>query len=200
MPRAILTWGSQYGVIPIESTYLPNAEIPTQCLNPVISAVLKKYVGVPNILLNTDAPQNVSIARQPKDDKNVLARIDWNVNAKHTIDARYNLIYADDQTSPGVNSASLGIATFDINANKAISNFGNIGDTWILTPNIVNILRAGYKRYALTNPPAGQHDVERIWRQLCGAGRADDAGVERIGRVQPGQHVAVERDRGQREY
>ncbi|MES2392678.1 MAG: carboxypeptidase regulatory-like domain-containing protein [Acidobacteriota bacterium] len=145
---------NQYGQTALQPAYLPNAEIPSQCLNPVIAAVLKKYVGFPTInLAKGQTPENVSIARQPKNDKNILARIDWNVNEKHTIDARYNMIYADDQTSPGVNSQSVGIATFDINQNKAVSNFGNIGDTWILSPSVVNILRVGYKRYALTNPP-----------------------------------------------
>ena len=145
----------QLGLTANQPTYLPNAEFPTQCLNPVIANVLNKYVGFPNpALVNTSgAPVNVSTAFQPRDDKNVLLRLDWIVNDHHTIDARYDLIDADDQTSPGVTSASVGIATFDINANQAYSNFGNIGDTWIVTPNIVNIVRAGYKRYALTNPP-----------------------------------------------
>jgi hypothetical protein len=146
---------NQYGQTALQPTYLPNAEVPTQCLNPVVAAVLNHYVGFPNLALKNASgyATNVSTAFQPKGDKNVLGRVDWNISAKHTLDARYDLIDANDQTSSGVSSASQGVATYDLNANRAVSNFGNIGDTWIVTPNIVNIVRAGYKRYVLDNPP-----------------------------------------------
>ena len=115
-------------------------------------------------LVRSTVPVNVSVAPQPKDDKNFLARIDWTLSSKHTIDARYNLIDAYDSTAPGVTSASVGIATYQLQANSAISNFGNIGDTWIVTPNIVNVLRVGYKRYVLAGPPEDHH----VWNDFGG--------------------------------
>lgn len=140
-----------------QSTYLPNAEVPTACLNPVVQRFLNTYVGVPSVLGLSGRMNNVSKAPQPRNDRNALIRIDWIVSQKHKIDARYDLIDADDATAPGVNSASVGIATYERSANHAISNFGNIGDTWVVTPNIVNVLRAGYKRYVVSNPPLDTH-------------------------------------------
>ena len=79
--------------------------------------------------------------------------MDYKLNSRHTIDARYNLIYANDSTAPGVTSAGVGIATYQVDANHATSNFGNIGDTWVVSPNLLNVVRLGYKRYVFTSPP-----------------------------------------------
>jgi len=142
---------------------LPYAEIPSACLNPVVSKILATYVPFPNLGPNTGIasstnprgiiPGNISKGPQPRNDKNLLARIDYHF-ARHTIDARYNLIKANDGTASGVSSTTAnGIATFAISSNGATSNFGNIGDTWIITPNILNVLRIGYKRYEDIEPP-----------------------------------------------
>jgi hypothetical protein len=139
------------------ATYLPNAEIPTQCLNPVVQKFLNTYVGLPTTLSANGILNNISKAGQPRDDKNATIRIDWVASSRHNVDARYNLIDSDDATAPGVNSASLGIATFARSANHAVSNFGNIGDTWVVTQNILNVFRAGYKRYVVANPPLDMH-------------------------------------------
>jgi hypothetical protein len=147
----------------VEPTYMPNAEIPTQCLNPVVAAVLKKYVPGPNAIglssTNPDGvPTLVSTAPQPRHDLNLLGRVDYHLNTRHTIDARYNLIHANDATAPGVTSAGVGVANYEIDNNASNSNFGNIGDTWVVTPNILNVLRIGYKRYTYTTPPT-DHDT-----------------------------------------
>jgi len=142
----------------VQGTYMPNAEIPTQCLNPVIGAVLKKYVPLPNSTLPSSTysgglPALIDASKQPRHDLNLLGRIDYHLNSRHTIDARYDLIHANDATAPGVNSASLGISSYEIDANRSNSNYGNIGDTWVVTPNILNVLRIGYKRYTYNTPP-----------------------------------------------
>jgi hypothetical protein len=155
----------------IQPTYLPGGEIPVQCLNPVLfgrvgsgnllsnatspvdRGVVNEYVPVANALTAKGQPEATIQAPQPRNDKNALIRVDFVVNHAHTIDARYNLIEADDATAPGVNSQSQGVPTFEVSANHAVSNFGNIGDTWVLTSNILNVARAGYKRYTVTNPP-----------------------------------------------
>jgi hypothetical protein len=142
-----------------QGTYLPYAEVPTQCLNPVIGAVLKKYVPLPNTTLPSSLysggiPGLVDASKQPRRDLNVLGRIDYHLNERHTLDARYNLIYANDATAPGVNSSSQGISSYEIDKNHSASNYGNIGDTWVVTPNILNVLRIGYKRYTFNTPPS----------------------------------------------
>lgn len=133
--------------------YLPGGQIPMPCVNPQMLHFINKYVPVANGYTPKGQPEAVNVAPQPRNDRNALIRLDWVVNAAHTIDARYNLIDANDSTAPGVNSQSQGIPTYELSANSAVSNYGNIGDTWVLTPNMVNVFRAGYKRYALVNPP-----------------------------------------------
>ncbi len=155
----------------VQANYLPGAEIPVQCLNPVLfgkvgsgnllsnatsalnRGVVNYYVPVANSLTAKGQPQATIQAPQPRNDKNLLVRIDFVATTHHTVDMRYNLIDASDATAPGVNSQSQGVPTFEISANHAVSNFGNIGDTWVVTPNILNVFRVGYKRYALVNPP-----------------------------------------------
>ena len=155
----------------VQSTYLPNAEVPTACLNPVMNGnfslanpfasganpasagFLNHYLPLPNGLTAKGQPEFTGLGAQPRNDRNALIRIDWNVSERHKIDARYNLIDADDATAPGVNSQSQGVPTYEISANHAVSNFGNIADTWVVTSNIVNTFRVGYKRYIVANPP-----------------------------------------------
>jgi hypothetical protein len=120
-----------------QPTYMPYAEVPTACLNPVMARIQAVYMPL----------SSVTVASQPRFDSNGLARIDWNLNDKHHIDARYDLILANDRTAPGVGSNSAGVAGYAIDYNTATSNFGNIGDTWVVTPSIVNTIRLGYKRY-----------------------------------------------------
>jgi hypothetical protein len=154
-----------------QPNYLPGAEIPVQCLNPVLfgkvgagnlfasttspinRGIVNTYVPLPNGLTTKGQPQSTTQAPQPRDDKNLLVRIDFVASTHHTIDMRYNLIDASDSTSPGVNSQSQGVPTFEVSKNTSYSNFGNIGDTWVVSSNVLNVFRAGYKRYTLTNPP-----------------------------------------------
>jgi hypothetical protein len=65
-------------------------------------------------------------------------------------------------------------------ANNAVSNFGNIGDTWVVSPNLLNVFRVGYKRYVCVNAAAGQQDLEQLRGQLRGAGRTHAAGAEPV--------------------
>ena len=37
--------------------------------------------------------------------------------------------------------------------NQAFSKYGAIGDTWVVTPNLLNVARAGYKRYQNVRTP-----------------------------------------------
>jgi len=125
------------GTEKVQATYMPYGEIPTACLNPVMARIQAVFMPLTNV---TSAPQ-------PKFDSNMLIRMDWNATSKHQIDARYDLIKANDKTAPGVNGSSDGVASYAVDYNTATSNFANIGDTWVMTPTIVNTLRLGYKRY-----------------------------------------------------
>jgi hypothetical protein len=147
---------------------MPNNEVPTDCLNPVMMNLYKHSLGLPTCT-GSGASTTCKLLLtpyQPKYDINGLGRVDYIVNARHSIDARYDLIDADDHTSAG--AAGLGVtnavSTYEINLNNAVSNFGNIGETWVVTPNIVNTLRAGYKRYQTKNPPTDP----TTWNDLGG--------------------------------
>lgn len=152
----------------LQPTYMPYAEFPVRCLNPVINNVFNAYNPIANQVTSSTTfpviPFSTTKALQPKHDANALIRVDWHVNDRHTLDARYDLINANDQTAPGVNSASQGVPTYELNGNVAVSHFGNIGDTWVLSPTLLNIFRAGYKRYVLDTPPLDNH----TWKDFGG--------------------------------
>ena len=120
---------------------MPNYEIPSLCFNPVAVNLINRF-PLPNL-----GYEAVSTAKQPRNDQNGLARVDWIVNNKHTIDARYYQTSANDQTANGVPSSLLGVASYEVNYNFGAIHFGNIGETWVITPNLLNVFRAAYKRY-----------------------------------------------------
>jgi hypothetical protein len=132
---------------PLESLrYIATDELPYVCLNPVM-AKLYQYVPVPNTpagLTSTQAPS-------PKSDSNILVRGDLQL-PHHSIDARYYFTTVDDYLSKS-NSNGTGIANYEIDHDLGGIQFGNIGDTWVLRSNLVNIFRAAYKRYTFDVHP-----------------------------------------------
>ena len=135
----------------VQSTYMPNAEVPVQCLNPVMLNVLNAFAPPTvspgqNALATTFSPL-------PESDKNALVRLDYTLNGQHSFDARYDLIDSTAVGPLGINSASQGIATYENTNQQGKSNFGNVGWTWVMTPNLLNVMRFGYKRYEYTQFP-----------------------------------------------
>ncbi len=142
-----------YGSNPpkVQATYMPNAEVPVQCLNPVMLNVLNTYApALTNSGNGLDAETN---SAAPTGDQNLLLRTDYTLNGKNTFDARYNLINSTAITAPGVNSSSQGVASYATMNAKSRSHFGNVGWTWVMSPNLVNVLRFGYKRFESTQFP-----------------------------------------------
>ncbi|WP_176441599.1 TonB-dependent receptor [Granulicella rosea] len=132
----------------VQPTYLPLAEVPNECLNPVMSAIFKTFVPVPGS--NGSA---VTTSPAPTGDKNILARLDYNPAPQHRFDIRYNFIHSNALGPQGVSSASQGVAGYAILNKQAYSNFGNVGWVWVVSPTIVNELRVGYKRFESTQYP-----------------------------------------------
>jgi len=145
------------------STGMPYDQIPAECINPVMMGVIRKYVptGLQNGVTSAGGPlfQATQLAPLPQQDLNLLARVDYNLSHSHTIDARYDMINANDYSAPGVSSASLGVPTYEVLYNQAFSKFGNIGDTWVVTPNLLNVVRLGYKRYENVRTPQDHHTL-----------------------------------------
>lgn len=132
---------------------LANPEIPQVCWNPV-AAALAKLTPIPTVSIGTATPYAVSSAPQPRNDRSLFLRTDW-PQGRHTISARYYQTWANDHTANGISNGQ-GIATYDVNVNLASIHFGNISDTWVLTPSLVNVARAGYKRYNYSIAPEDQ--------------------------------------------
>ncbi len=133
--------------------YLPNSEIPSVCFNPVILNVLNKYAPLPSAQ-NTTAAGTYTYTPYPRSEYDGLMRVDYNLNSQHTIDARYFISDNADIESQGVSSSTgLGLSNYEPMANSGLNNFGNIGDTWVITPTMLNVFRIGYKRYVNINVP-----------------------------------------------
>jgi len=134
-----------------QPTYMPNAEVPVECLNPVMQNIFKTFV--PAV---ASPGQNLAVTSSPlpESDKNVLARVDYTLNGQHSFDVRYNLISTSAQSPLGVSSTtSQGLANYEVMNESAKSNFGNVGWTWQMKQNLLNVMRFGYKRYEYKQTP-----------------------------------------------
>ena len=138
------------GLSGTQQTYLPFGEVPTQCLNPVMLKIANTFIPATS---NSAGGLAVTTANRPTGDKNLLLRGDYHPADRHSFDVRYDYINSTASGSLGVNSSSLGVAPYAILAQGAKSNFANLGWTWVMTPNLLNRLRFGYKRFEATQLP-----------------------------------------------
>lgn len=131
--------------------YLPNAEIPSVCFNPVAVNFYNKYLPLPNLTIAGDPHYLVSSASQPRNDQEGMAGMNFNMH-NQAIDAHFYVTNANDITANNVSSGQ-GIAGYEPSANSGGIYFGNIGDMMTLSPNLLNVVRMGYKRYTyIINP------------------------------------------------
>jgi hypothetical protein len=151
------TQSSEY-IMENGSTTLYDPEVPTVCFNPVMKAMINQYVPVPNALVGGVLNAR-TYAPQPKDDYNGMVRVDWNANARHTIDARFSRQQSYDKTATGVNSSGVGVPSYETMDNFGQLTYANIGDTWAMNNSMVNVLRVAYKRYLNTTTPIDQHTL-----------------------------------------
>jgi hypothetical protein len=144
---AVYAASNPYGSIPtkVQATYMPNAEVPVQCLNPVMLNVMNTFA--PTLQNAGNGLDAETRSNAPTTDQNALARVDYTLNGQHSFDARYNLIHSTAVTVPGVNSSSQGVASYATLNASSESNFGNVGWKWVITPNLLNDMRFGYKRF-----------------------------------------------------
>ena len=126
--------------------YLPAPELSLECYNPVTNAFIAKYIPMATTYLPSSGTLvAITTAPQPRNDNDGLARVDINLG-QHTVDARFYVTNTNDITSNSV-SQGQGVANYAQSLNVAGVYAGNIGDTWVITPNLLNVFRAGYKRY-----------------------------------------------------
>jgi hypothetical protein len=129
---------------------LPNAEVPSICFNPVAITVYNKYLPLPSIfpapVAGGQLPYAVTTAKQPRNEYDGLIRFDYALGHGHTLDSRGYITNADDYTSNS-SASGVGVPTYEIDNNAGGISSGNVGDTWVVRPNVLNVLRFGYKRY-----------------------------------------------------
>ena len=152
----------------VQGTYLPFAEFPVACFDPVIlrgnpaaqgiggniaqQGIFDRYLPISN------GPGGVSGYAVTKSadqtgDKNGLIRIDYIPNGTSSIDARYNIFASTADFPPGVNSNSQGIASYGLVNAHAKGHFANVGYQRILSPTLLSNTRVAYKRFETTQFP-----------------------------------------------
>jgi hypothetical protein len=136
-------------LVSLNNSYLPNAEVPSVCFDPVIQNVIKNgYIPLPTANLGTGQYQfAVSQTPRPQREFGGLLRGDWVITPRHSLELRYYKTENSDFTANGSTSQSVGVSTYEVDANAAFITAGSIGETAVLTPNMVNIAKVGYKRY-----------------------------------------------------
>jgi hypothetical protein len=142
------------------AAYLPYGEIPTVCFNPVILNVLNKYVPLPTAA-NTTSSGTYTYTPYPRSEYDGLFRADY-THGNHNIDARFYISDNSDIASQGVTSADIGLSGYEVLANTGTNVFGNIGDTWVVSPSLLNVLRIGYKRYTNINIPTDPTTLNQL--------------------------------------
>jgi hypothetical protein len=122
-------------------TFFPNNQVPASLLSPVTQNIVKTF---PTALDATGRTINGQVGGQDED--LITAKIDWQISTKHSFYGRYLDAKLDKRS------------TFDGKNPLSISFFGvqprdygfALGDTWLISPNVVSSLRVGANR---TNVP-----------------------------------------------
>jgi outer membrane receptor protein involved in Fe transport len=134
--------------------FIPNATIPTVCLNSVSQNINNKYVPTPN------GPNGTLIQTFPNSSSadNGFGRLDLHFG-QHTIDGRYYILQSQQLLyNTGTNAVPVYAVQNDNGRNQSIS----INDTYILSPRLLNIFRIGYNRMTLAQSPSDRtslHDL-----------------------------------------
>jgi hypothetical protein len=151
--------------------YLPNSEIPGVCFNPVIVNVLDRYVPLPLTTASEASIPTFTNAPFPRGEYDGLFRVDY-TRGHHNVDARYFISDTSDLAGKGISSTTAeGLANYEIMADSGINNFANIGDTWIVSPNLLNVLRLGYKRYVNIEIPTDPTTLNQLGGQIQSFGQ-----------------------------
>ena len=136
-------------LVGLGNSYMPNAEVPSVCFDPVIQAVISRgYIPLPTTNLGT-GQYLFATAQTPRPQREYggFVRGDWVITPKHQLELRYYKTENSDFTANGSNSQSVGVSTYDVDANAAFITAASIGKTAQLSPNLVNVAKVGYKRY-----------------------------------------------------
>ncbi len=123
---------------PLTGQPFPGNLIPANRIDPVAAKVLSNLTSMP--LPNRPDGQLITTSPAPVNNDTFVVRMDYNLG-KHTIDGRYNYNRATQGTFVGQ------VPSYQPLNNVALSHSAVLGDTFILTPNILNQVRVSYNRF-----------------------------------------------------
>ena len=132
--------GSKAITDPLNGNPFPNNQIPSSRFDPVAQAILTKPGLMP--LPNAAGGSLTETYAQPQNNDQGMIRVDYNLNAKHTITARYNQNYATQINIAG------NVPGYETIFNWARVQSATVSDTWTVTPNMVNEFRVAYNRFS----------------------------------------------------
>lgn len=130
-------------------SYIPNAKIPAVCLNAVSKNITQKYATLPNTVNSAGIPVLFQQYPTPSTSNGSFGRIDYHFG-KHTLDGRYYLLQSNEL---GYNSGGTNVALYEVMDNKARNQVISINDTYIISPRLLNVFRAGYNRMMFAQTP-----------------------------------------------
>jgi len=147
------------------SQYLPNAQIPNVCLNPVIQTFDTKYIPLPNEANGTLAQDYYS----PQQNDVGMGRLDWHFG-KHTIDGRYIII---NTTANSHTTSTNAIPQYEVLNQFARTQTIGINDTWTISPSLLNVIRLGYNRFYGTSEPTDSTSLNALGSNFPVLGKPD---------------------------
>jgi len=152
---------------PYHKNFMPYEEMPSFCFNPIIVNFMNKYLPLPNGVNASGFPTTTTTAKQPRNEWDGLARVDVNLG-RHTLDMRFYMTNANDVTSNSATTSGTapGVAGYEQDANTGGIYSGNIGDQFVVTPNMLNVFRVGYKRYNYTIAPTDHTTFQDLGSNL----------------------------------
>jgi carboxypeptidase family protein/TonB-dependent receptor-like protein len=124
---------------PTTKTFYPNNMIPQTQINPVALAIASKYLPVSSA---TDCGKVTYGIPVTGDEDQLIGRVDWVQNAKHTLFGRY--LFDDYSNPPTFNGTNLLTTTAPGNFERAQS--ATIGDTYTFGPTTLNSFHVSFNR------------------------------------------------------
>jgi hypothetical protein len=127
---------------PLTGQPFPGNTIPSTRVNPIAQRILEQYIPLPNSAANRSVRSpNVEDTRQQ-----FGTRMDFHLNDAHTLLARYMIAHTN-------NVNPLGGSNFSPAGNTAVATLQDVmgSDTWMIRPNMINVVRASMNRIS-ANP------------------------------------------------
>lgn len=134
-----------------------NNEFPVSCINSVVFGLMQRYLlpyATATIINGTNTTVTPTAWPLPQNDQNGLLRLDYNLGHGHSLDVRYYQTSANDVLAHNATSATNpSVAGYEPDNDYGGIRFGDIGDTWVVRPSLLNVFRIAYKRYEYQYAP-----------------------------------------------